>query len=107
MKIIWPTDTPTLPFELAHVARLRNGYQLPHDDEFNRSVIQLINGIQKNTGATKHLLIIREDWETIMKGEDRWNQVKSLSKIQIKPVNITDIFFENGAFRTVELALKR
>ena len=106
-----PTDTPTPPWQLVHIVRVRNFGAL---NVFNQNYVYhhtdlatAITEIKNHTGATHDLFINAQDWEAIINGDIESRRAEALANLQLQPVNITDLIFEDGKFSTIELTLKR
>lgn len=105
------TEQASHPFELVHLARFRNFGRLSLENknfiEHHVPLEKILDEIKVRTDATNFEFLTAEEFQRLASGDTTLRQVKTLPQIEFKLVNMTDIVFENGGFRTVELALKR
>jgi len=110
------TSTPTPPWQLVHIIRIRNFGEL---NVFNSNYVDYfrdleteLQKIKDRTDATHSLFMNGDDWEAIVTGNTNPKLLQDkiaqdLARLQLESVNITDILFKDGQFSTQELTLKR
>lgn len=109
------TNTPTPPWQLVHLVRIRNFGEL---NILNKNYVYhfrdletALQIIKDRTNATHSLFMNGNDWQAIVTGnlnpallQDKI--AADLAGLQLQPVDITDLIFTHGKFSAVELSLR-